>query len=115
MLVGIERADRFAEHLADPIAAVRPRGHVRTDSVITRIEAYRMVRRREHHALDAFFARGLEQIVTDDDIGLQYLIPVTFDRITAEMQDAVDAFADRLDLREIGQVCRLEFFTHAEI
>ena len=31
------------------------------------------------------------------------------------MQDAVDAFADRLDLREVGQIGRLEFFVAAEI
>ncbi len=31
------------------------------------------------------------------------------------MQDAVDALADRLDLRQIGQFGRLEFFICAEI
>ena len=31
------------------------------------------------------------------------------------MQDAVDAVANRLDLREIGQIGRLEFFVLAEI
>ena len=31
------------------------------------------------------------------------------------MQDAVDAFADRLDLREVGEIGRLEFFVAAEI
>ena len=31
------------------------------------------------------------------------------------MQDAVDILADRLDLREIGQLRRLEFFASAEI
>jgi hypothetical protein len=31
------------------------------------------------------------------------------------MQDAVDAFADRLDLGEIGQIGRLEFLVLAEI
>jgi len=31
------------------------------------------------------------------------------------MQDTVDAFADRLDLREIGEVGRLEVFAFAEI
>ena len=31
------------------------------------------------------------------------------------MQDAVDAFADRLDLRDVGQLRRLEFFASAEI
>jgi hypothetical protein len=31
------------------------------------------------------------------------------------MQDAVDAFADRIDLRRIGQLGRLEFLVCAEI
>ncbi len=31
------------------------------------------------------------------------------------MQDAIDAFADRLDLCEVGEIGRLEFFTLAEI
>src|SRR4029453_1287099 len=85
MLVGIERADRFAEHLADAIAAVGARGDVGADPVMARIEADRMVRRGEPHALDAFFARGLEQIVAAEDVGLQDIIPGALDRIAAEM------------------------------
>jgi len=65
--------------------------------------------------LNAFFPRGLEQIIATDDVGLQDLIPRPFDRIAAEMQDAVDALADRLDLREVSQIGRLEFFVRAEI
>ena len=75
MLVGIERADRLAEHLADAVAAVRARGDVGADPVMARIEADRVVGRGEHHALDALFARGLEQIVAADDVGLQDLCP----------------------------------------
>ncbi len=103
VLVGIERADRFPERLADAVAAVGPRGHVGADAVIAGIEADRVVRRGEHHALDALLARGLEQIVAADDVALQDIVPGTFDRIAAEMQDAVDALADRLDLRGVGQ------------
>src|ERR1700726_1003660 len=44
MLVGVKRADRFAEHLADAVAAVGPRRHVGPDPVITRIKSHRMVR-----------------------------------------------------------------------
>ena len=109
VLVGIERADRLAEHLADAVAAVRPRRDVGADPVMARIEADRMVRRGEHHALDALLPRRLEQIVAADDVGLQDLVPGAFDRIAAEMQDAVDAFADRLDLRQVGEIGRLEF------
>ena len=39
VLVGIERADRLAEHLADAVAAVRPRRDVGSDPVMARIEA----------------------------------------------------------------------------
>ena len=74
-----------------------------------------MVRRREHDALDALPARRLEQIVAADDVGLQDVVPRAFDRKPAEMQDAVDALADRLDLCEIGQLGRLEFFVDAKI
>src|SRR5215210_6758594 len=58
MLVGIERADRFPEHLADAVPAVRTRGHVGPYPVMAGIEAYRMVRRRKHDPFDALFARG---------------------------------------------------------
>src|ERR1700692_3055686 len=80
-----------------------------------RIEPYRVVRGREHDALDALLARRLEQIVAADDIGLQDVIPRPLDRKSAEMQDAVDTLADRLDLRRVRQFCRLEFFVSAEI
>src|SRR5437588_1349420 len=53
ILVGIERAHRFAEHLADAVAAVGTRGDVGADAVVTRIEADRVVGRSENHALDA--------------------------------------------------------------
>src|SRR6201989_556454 len=38
VLVGIERADRFTERLADAIAAVGACGHVGADAVIARVE-----------------------------------------------------------------------------
>ena len=110
VLVGIKRAQRFAKHLADAVAAVGPRGDVGPDAVMARIEADRVVGRREHHALDAFFVGRLEQIVAADDVRLMDLVPGAFDRIAAEMQDAVDTFADRLDLGEIGKIGLPEFF-----
>jgi hypothetical protein len=68
-----------------------------------------MVRRGEHHALDALLSRRLEQIVAADDVGLQDLVPGALDRIAAEMQDAVDAFADRLDLARSARSAALNF------
>src|SRR6266404_194227 len=70
VLVGIECPDRFPEHLADAVAAVRARGDVGADAVMSRVEADRMIGRGEHHALDALLPRRLEQIVAADDVGL---------------------------------------------
>src|ERR1700738_4720081 len=50
VLVGIERAHRLAEHPADAVAAVGPRRHIGSDSVMARVEADRMGRRRKHDA-----------------------------------------------------------------
>src|SRR5262249_30080844 len=85
MLVRMEGADRLAENLADAVAAVRPRRHVGPDPVMARVEADRVVRGREHHALDALAPRRLEQVVAAEDVGLQDIVPGTFDRIAAEM------------------------------
>src|SRR5439155_16978002 len=69
VLVGIERAERFTEHLADAVAAVGARGHIGTDAMMARIEADRVVRRGEYHPLDTLFPRRFEQIVAADDVG----------------------------------------------
>src|SRR5664280_639635 len=102
MLVGIERADGFTEHLADAVAAVGARGDVGSDPVMPGIKSHGMVRRREHDALDTLPARRLEQIVAADDVGLQDVVPRPLDRKPAEMQNAVNALADRLDLSQVG-------------
>ncbi|MEH2507319.1 hypothetical protein V1290_006130 [Bradyrhizobium sp. AZCC 1578] len=62
-----------------------------------------------------FFPRRFEQIVAADNVGLQDRVPRTFHRVAAEMQDAVDAFADRLNLRHVGEIGRLELLVLAEI
>src|ERR1700722_16569958 len=115
MLVRIERPHRLAEHLADAVTAVRPRRYIGADPMMPRIEPDRVVRRREHDALDTLLARPLEQIVTADNIGLQDIVPRALDRIAAEMKDAVNSLADRLDLRRVRQFRRLEFFVSPEI
>ena len=43
VLVGIERADALAEHLADAVAAVRARGDVGADAMMPRVEADRVI------------------------------------------------------------------------
>src|SRR5437660_12514208 len=60
VLVGIERAGRFPKSLADAVAAVGARGDVGADAVMARIEADRVVRGSEHHALDALLVGRLE-------------------------------------------------------
>src|SRR3977135_3186555 len=61
VLVGIERSYRFAEHLADAVAAVGARGDIGADPVMARVEADRMVRRRKHPELHGPLARGRAQ------------------------------------------------------
>src|SRR5262245_41655761 len=115
VLVGIERAHRLAKHLADAVAAVGPRSDVGADAVMARVEADRVIGGSEDHALDALAVGSLEQIVAADDIGLVDLVPSPLHRVAAKMQDAVNALADRLDLREIGKIGRLEFLVLCEI
>src|SRR4051794_24221156 len=83
VLVGVERAYCLAEHLADAVAAVRPRRHLGAYAVITRVETNCMVRRGKHHPLHALLARRLEQIVAADDVRLQDIVPRPLDGIPA--------------------------------
>src|SRR4051794_9221608 len=106
VLVGVERAERFAEHLADAVAAVGTWLHVIVDLAMARIKTDRMVRRSEDNALDALATGGLKEVVAADDVGLQDVVPRPFDRIAAEMDDAIHALAQRLDLGEVGKIGR---------
>src|SRR5882724_1539825 len=98
VLVGIERAQRLAERLADAIAAVGPHRDVGADLALARIEADGVVGRGEDHALRAGLPRRLEEVVAADDVGIQDLIPRALDRMAAEMDDAVRALHRRRDL-----------------
>ena len=71
VLVGIERAQRLAERLADAVAAVGAHRKVGADLAPARIEADRVIGRSEDHALDAGLPRRLEEVVAADDVGLQ--------------------------------------------
>src|SRR5262245_48254167 len=79
VLVGVERAQRLAERLARAVARVWPHRFVRADPALARIEADRVVRRGEHHALDLGAARSLEQVVAADDVGAEDRLPRPFD------------------------------------
>ena len=104
VLVGIERAQCLAEHLADAVAAVGTHGQVGADALLARIEADRMVGRSEDHALHAGLARRLEDVVAADDVGLQDLVPRSLDRMAAEMDDAVGALQHRGHLVRPGEI-----------
>src|SRR6202035_1750490 len=104
VLIGIERAERFAEGFADAVARIRTHRLVGADLALPRIEADRVVRRGEDNALDFLASRRLEQVVAADDIGLENAVPGLFDRLAAEMDDAVDAVDKLFDLGEIGEI-----------
>src|SRR5262249_39576712 len=93
------------ERLAHAVARIRPHRLADADAAAARIEADGVVRRREHDALDPAAVRRLEQVVAADDVGLQDRVPGPFDRMAAEMHDALHALDRALDLghhREIG-------------
>ncbi len=104
MLVGIESGERLAEGLADAIAGIRTHRVVGADAPLTRVEADGVVRRGEHHALDAAQPRRLEQVVAANDVGLQDLLPRALGREAAEMDDPLRAIHGALDLAHDGEV-----------
>ena len=117
VLVGVERAQRLAERLADAIAAVGPHRDVGADLALARIEADGVIGRGEDHALDACLARRLEEVVAADDVGIQDRVPRASlrDRMAAEMDDAVGALHRRRDLVGLGEVGRDEGFARLQI
>ena len=52
MLVGIERAERFAERLAHAVAAVRAYRHIDANALLAGIESDGVIGGCKHHALD---------------------------------------------------------------
>src|SRR5947207_1579852 len=109
VLFRIERAERLAERLAHAVAAIRAYSDINPDLPGARIETDRMIGRCKHQALDAGAVRGFEHIVTADDIGFVDRLPRTFDRMAAEMHDAVDSGGYLLHLPVIGEVGGDEF------
>src|SRR5207302_926714 len=74
------------------------------DAARARIEADRVIGRREDDALDPFAPRRLEQVVAADDVGAEDRLPRAFDRMPAEMDDAVDPVDHSFHRRRIGEV-----------
>src|SRR5712692_2957698 len=115
VLEGVERRERFAEGLAGAVAGVGPDRRFDADATLARIEADRMVRRREHDPLGPAAARGLEQVVAADDIGVEDSLPRPFDRKAAEMDDALHPVHRALDLAHDGKIGFHEDLVRREI
>jgi hypothetical protein len=115
VLVGVKRAQRFAERLADAIAGIRPDRRISPDPASAWIKADGVIGRGEHDALDAMPTGGLEHIVATDDVGGEDLFPWPLDRNSAEMHDAVDARDRLVDLRGVGEVSGDEALLTREI
>ena len=78
------------------------------DRALAAVEADDVVGGGEDDPPDALAARRLEDVVAADDVVLQDRLPGVLDRARAEVDDAVDAGAEPLDRRQIGEVGRDE-------
>src|SRR5258708_7523447 len=91
MFVGIQASQRLAEHLRHTVAGIRARLDSGVEETLPPVEADRVVRAREHDALDALAARGLEHVVAALDIHRQDLLPHPLHRDPPQMPDTIDA------------------------
>ena len=71
---------------------------------VAAVEADHVVGGGKHDPLDALAPRGLEQVVAADDVGLQHRLPIGLDRLSTEMDDAIDAGAHRFAGGKIGEI-----------
>jgi hypothetical protein len=115
VLVGVERAYRLAEHLADAVARVGQRCHIRADRLLARIEADGVVRGGEDDALHALAPRRLEEVVAADDVGREDRLPRPFDGKAAEVEDAFAALDRLLDLTDVREIGGDERFVRAKV
>src|SRR5258708_968464 len=94
VLVGVETAERLADHFRHAVAAVRLRVDAMVDRLVAPVEADRVVAGGEHDTLHAVPAGRLEHVVAADDVRLEDPVPGPFDRVAAEADDGVDALGD---------------------
>src|SRR5438270_13371665 len=104
VLVGVQAAERLAEHLGDAVAAVGLRIDAVIDRLIAAIKADGVVARRKDDSPDAVPARRFEHVVTADDVRLQDRLPGPLDRVAAEMHHCVDALGDAQRVGHPGDV-----------
>jgi len=74
-----------------------------------------MVRGGKHDPLDLGLPRGFEQVVAADDVGVEDRLPRCFQRVAAEMHDALHACHDLLHVAHAGEVGPHELFIGREI
>src|SRR5438105_12878528 len=87
VFIGVEAAERLAEHLRHAVAAVGLGIDAMVDRLVAPVEAHGVVAGGEHDALHAVPARRLEHVVAADDVRLEDPVPRPFDRIAAEVDD----------------------------
>src|SRR5262245_52040004 len=115
VLVGIERAQRLAEGLADAVARIRAHRDIDANAMVAGVEPDGVVGGGEHDALHALSARCLEQIVAADDVGLQDPLPGSLDREAAQVDHPVDPIHRPLHLLDPGKLGPDELFIGAQI
>src|SRR5258706_2544698 len=104
VLVRVEAADRFAEDLRHPIAAVGLRIHPVIDDLVAAVETRGMVARREEDPFRAVSARGLEDVVEAHDVGLENGFPRALQREAREGDDRLHPLGDGERVVHAGDV-----------
>ena len=115
VLVGVERAERFAERLGHAVAAVRPGLREMVDRLVAAVIPDRVVGRREHDSFHAVAARRLERVVPADDVRRQDERPVALHRPRAEVNDRVDTLGRAQHVGHLRDVGAHELLALAEI
>ena len=115
VLVGIEAAERLAEHLGHAVAAVGLRVHAVVDGLVAAIEADRVIAGGEDEPRHAVPPRGLEDVVAADDVGPEDARPRSLHRVAAQVHDRVDPPADAQAVGELRDVGADECFAGSQI
>lgn len=110
MLVGVEPAQRLAEHFGHTVAGVGARHHRVVQEVLTLVEAHRVIGAREDEALYTLAARSLIGVVAAVYVEVAHGFPRTLDRHAGEMDHAVDAGHGFFQSGHIANVGLNKFF-----
>ena len=104
-LVDVVLPQVFAERLADPVVAVRPRRHLRPGVYpLLLVEPGDVVGAGENHPLHPLAAGGFVEAVGPLDVGLEHLFPGRrYVGVAGEVDDGVHLFHRGLDEGEVGE------------